>query len=547
MKIQILQGINLENNVSTIKIELDAQIQTDIIDKIKSYHPIFLKSYDINKNIIIIQSKLPHLWREIAKILNELAIQKISETDARKLILGHIIKKQINSMSTISVLEVADKLGEEITQFLVPEGIFKRFGEARYNRQYLIGCCKRSTITLSFSSCRDSQLARQIQGDKYLTNTLLDRLSMPSSAWEIVESEEHLNEIFDKYKKPIVLKPTSLTGGNGVYTGLNTLEETVEAYKKILEILKHNNKNKIMIQEQIEGEDYRLLVINSQLEAVTKRIPAFVVGNDKNTIEELLNEANADPRRDTNNPTHILKPIKINTQLEEYLHEQGLNLQSVPGNEIKVFVRKIASMSQGGITQDFTEKVHPQIKYLAESIASTLKAYVLGIDVICKDISKPLDGKNGFVIEVNTMPEAYLNMFPILGPQRPQIAQKFVEGLLGHLRPTPRVVVLGELQDSETSKKEHKVGIYSNGNIYIDGELIKENVQIDKAVQSLKLNSYLEKIILNYKSIEEVEKYGLGFDIIDELHIQKRLLEDKKLASWIENVDKNLIKKINIY
>jgi D-alanine-D-alanine ligase-like ATP-grasp enzyme len=547
MKIQILQGINLENNVSTIKIELDAQIQTDIIDKIKSYHPIFLKSYDINKNIIIIQSKLPHLWKEIAMVLNEFATEKISEKDARKLILGHIIKKQINSMSTISVLEVADKLGEEITQFLVPEGIFKRFGEARYNRQYLIGCCKRSTITLSFSSCRDSQLARQIQGDKYLTNTLLDRLSMPSSAWEIVESEEHLNEIFDKYKKPIVLKPTSLTGGNGVYTGLNTLEETVEAYKKILEILKHNNKNKIMIQEQIEGEDYRLLVINSQLEAVTKRIPAFVVGNDKNTIEELLNEANADPRRDTNNPTHILKPIKINTQLEEYLHEQGLNLQSVPGNEIKVFVRKIASMSQGGITQDFTEKVHPQIKYLAESIASTLKAYVLGIDVICKDISKPLDGKNGFVIEVNTMPEAYLNMFPILGPQRPQIAQKFVEGLLGHLRPTPRVVVLGELQDSETSKKEHKVGIYSNGNIYIDGELIKENVQIDKAVQSLKLNSYLEKIILNYKSIEEVEKYGLGFDIIDELHIQKRLLEDKKLASWIENVDKNLIKKINIY
>jgi len=78
MKIQILQGINLENNVSTIKIELDAQIQTDIIDKIKSYHPIFLKSYDINKNIIIIQSKLPHLWKEIAMVLNEFATEKIS-------------------------------------------------------------------------------------------------------------------------------------------------------------------------------------------------------------------------------------------------------------------------------------------------------------------------------------------------------------------------------------------------------------------------------------------------------------------------------------
>ncbi len=39
-----------------------------------------------------------------------------------------------------------------------------------------------------------------------------------------------------------------------------------------------------MIQEQVPGEDYRLLVIDGKLEVVTKRIPAFVIGDGKHTI-----------------------------------------------------------------------------------------------------------------------------------------------------------------------------------------------------------------------------------------------------------------------
>jgi D-alanine-D-alanine ligase-like ATP-grasp enzyme len=551
MKIQILQGINFENSVTTIKIDLDADIKTTILEEIKKYHPVFLKHYEINKTSIIIQSKLPNLWKEIARVFNNLAIKKITEKEARKLILEGIIKKQINSMSTLSILDVADKLNEEISQFLVGKGILRRFGELRYNRQYLIGCGRKSTVTLSFSSCKDSQLARQIQGDKYLTNMLLDRLNMPSAPWEIVESEDHLEEIFNKYKKPVVLKPTSLTGGNGVYTGINTIAEAKKAYININEILnnfiKNQKRGKIMIQEQVEGEDYRLLIINSKLEAVTKRIPAFVIGDGESTVEELINQTNADPRRDIHNPTHILKPIKINAPLQQYLQEQNLNLSSVPPKGKKILLRKIASMSQGGITEDFTDKVHKQIKYLAESIATSLRVYVLGIDVICKDISKPLDAENGYIIEVNTMPEAYLNMFPVLGPQRPQIAQKFLEGLLGHLKPTQRVVMLGELELDKMAQKDCNTGIFTKKEIFINNESIKKNVKFNEAMPSLKLNSFLEKIVFHFQDIHEVEKYGFGFDIIDELHVQKRLLENKKLSSWIENINKNLIKKVVMY
>ncbi len=513
MKTQILQGQNLENKHTTIKITLDQspkQLTVEIIKKINSFHPIFLKKYEIKDKTITIQSKLPHLWKEIAKIFN-------TNNEEEKAL--EIIKKQIKSMSTISVLEVADEMQEEISQFLVEDEIIDKFGYSKYNRQYCIGCGKRSAIAISFSTTKDSQIARQLQSDKFLTNTLLHRLKIPNAPWEIIESEEHLKEIFSKYTKPIVIKPTSLTGGRGVHTKIEKLEDALNAYKNIKDI-SDNKQNQTMIQEQINGQDYRILTINGKVEAVTKRIPAFVVGDGQKTIKELIEEINKDPRRNIYNPTHILKPIKIDEALINYLQEQNLNLKHIPKKNEKIFVRKVASMSQGGITEDFTDKVNKQIIYISETLAHSLRAYVLGIDVICKDITKPLTKENGGIIEVNTMPEAYLNMFPVLGPQRGQIAKKLIEGLLRDLK-TKKVVILGgDLEKAKEKIKNLKgnTGLYSSNTIYINNETIEKNVETDKAVQALKINSYLDNIVLHYRTKQEVEKYGFGFDKIDNFY-----------------------------
>ena len=541
MKIQILQGINLENNVTTVKILFDKELKTTIIDEIKNYHPIFLKSYTLNKNSLQIQTKLPNLWREIAKVLN----QNITEKEMKQIILEKIIRKQIKSMSTISTLDIADKMNEEITAFLVDEEVFTEFGFAQFNRQYCIGCGVRSAITVSSGSSKDSQLAKQIQTNKYLTNILIDRLNMPTASWEEIKSEEHLKKIFNKYNKPVVIKPTSLTGGHGVNTNIKTIDQAITAYKNVIYVLENETKgaqkNKIIIQQQVQGDDYRLLVINGKLEAATKRIPAFVLGDGKSTIKELIEKINKDPKRDLNDPTHTLKPILIDKALIAFLQEQNLNLKYIPKNNKKITIRKVASMSQGGITEDFTEKTHKNIKHLAESLAQSLRAYVLGVDVICKDISKPLDINNGAIIEVNTMPESYLNMFPVLGPQRPQIAQKFVEGLLD--KPVRKIAAIGgklEQIKKLTLPLKGNTGIYSSNSLYINGLLIKKNTPIEKARQALKINAYLNNIVFHYETIDEVKQHGLGFDYINTLYISKNLKETIKTfeKKFINNIVK---------
>lgn len=554
MKTQILQGINLENKITTIKIELDdtqnkSEIKT-IIEKIQNFHPLFLKTYTLEQNKITMQSKLPKLWREIAKIFNQLAINKITKEIAEDFILNTIIKKQVLSMSTIPTLYAAQNLNYEITQFYTNGEIVTQ--NSSFNRHYCIGSGKRSHIVVSFAGTGDSHIAQKTQKDKWTTNTIIERLGLPIAKWQIFSDKEELAKIFDNYKKPFVIKPVGLVGGHGVTTDIKTIQEAYKAVDIAQGSIDKKDRpdwqTKMMIQEQVFGEDYRILVIGGKFRIATKRIPAFIIGDGVLNIEQLITETNKDPRRDVSNPTHTLKPIKIDEVLIDYLKEQGKTLSTIPAKNERIQVRKPASMSLGGITEDFTDKVHPQIKYICETLASSIHAYTLGVDVICKDISQPLTSDNGSIIEMNTMPEGYLNTFPVVGKQYTEMNEIFVKGLLAPLPEVKHVVIAPneiiskefiveseveeaevDLQNSQNDNlsqkltdlmknkygEEKRIGLYINGKYFIDGILIKSNLATESAREALKLNATLDVIVFAYSDSKEVSENGFGFDKVD--------------------------------
>jgi len=309
-----------------------------------------------------------------------------------------------------------------------------------------------------------------------------------------------------------------------------------------------------MIQEQVEGEDYRLLVIGGRLQVATKRIPAFVVGDGKSNIKELIEKENSDPRRDTRNPAHILKPIKIDKPLIQYLKDQNLTLDSVPQKEERVPVRKVASMSQGGITQDFSDDVSKEIKATVESIASSMHSFTLGVDVMCKDISKPLTRENGAILEVNTMPEMYLNLYPVLGERRDYVADIYIDELLKE-NTCKRFVVIGQNKDDIATilrkksiiKKDQNIGEIMDNRYIIDGMQIISELDKWRAISAIKCNSLLDAIIIHHRDWNDVKEYGLGFDYIDSLFITKEMSNDKEEMKIMKRYKrKKLINNIKI-
>lgn len=538
MQITVLQGVNLENITTTIKIECDSAPNTVLVEEIKELHPIFLEDYKVEGNTLSIQSKLPHLWKEIAVAINNYSKAEWSYDLTKSFIFQTAIKQQILSMSTIPILRAAHELGYETTQYFIEEGFTPEGVLKKYNRYYAVGVGQESETVISIASSKDSNLAKMVQQDKWLTNIVLDRLKLPIAKWQLVPNREDLKKLHDDYRKPYVIKPVGLTGGHGVTTNIDTLEQAHYAYDFATKSVESKDRKdwqkKIMIQEQVFGNDYRILVIDGKMQIATQRIPAHIIGDGESSIKKLIQKINTDPRRDISKPTHILKPIVIDDSLINYLKEQNLTIESIPQKDQKVMVRKVASMSQGGITEDYTQRVHPQIRYIVESAAKSLHAFALGVDIICKDISQPLDPENGSIIECNTMPESYLNAFPVIGDQYPDIGKVVINGLIGKKKRTNKYVYIGSSEvlfntflKLNTNANE-TYGVYRSNNILINSQIINSNVQDWKAIESLKLNASLETIILNYKSIDEVEQTGLGFDNIDLLVIEKDLEKDER-------------------
>ena len=561
---KILHGINLESQFTTIKIPLDGDNLSDItklLDHIASYHPIFITEYLLSPAQLTIKSKLLSIWKEAEEYIQKLNNREITYKEAFDFINDTIIARRVKSMSSISILEAAQRRNLEITPTIhgkeVIEGIEKGYVGV-FNRYYTLGCGKGSHITASIVSSKDSYFAHKIQKDKWSSNLFIERLGLPSLKWEILESEEDIDKNFKDYSKPVVIKPTGLTGGKGVTVNINTVEEAKRAFsiaKKVIDSkVRASWQAKIMMQEQVQGEDYRLLVINGKLEIATKRVPAFIVGDGKQTIKELIEETNRDPRRDITNPSHILKPIVIDEPLINLLKSKNLTLESIPKKDEQIFVRNIASMSQGGTTEDFTDSVGEEIRLIVESIAQSLHIFALGIDILCKDISKPLTKENGTILEINMMPEAYLNLFPTQGKQREYVAEKFIDALLEQ-NSCKKYVLIGQSRDDISTilrkkrviKKHESVGEIIGDKYYINRLLINEGVDRENLLDAIKCNASLDVIILHYRDWSEVSEHGLGFDHIHTLYITKENSKNREYMKILKGYKRmRLINKIKI-
>ena len=88
--------------------------------------------------------------------------------------------------------------------------------------------------------------------------------------------------------------------------------------------------------------------------AVLNRVPANVVGDGKQTIQELINMKNKQRRK---NPRLFSCLIKVDYEIENILAKRGLSLNSVPGLSEIVYLREKSNISTGGELQRFNRRI----------------------------------------------------------------------------------------------------------------------------------------------------------------------------------------------
>jgi cyanophycin synthetase len=255
-------------------------------------------------------------------------------------------------------------------------------------------------------------IATEIAQDKSLTKQLLSDCFIPVPNGIVAETESELLDRLGEIQTPLVVKPLDGNHGNGVSIGITTPIEAVKSFQ-----IAKKFSDSVLIEEYCPGIDYRVLVVNGKVVAAAERIPPFVVGDGKSSIENLIQELNLDPRRGEGHE-NILTKISIDGILLQCLSDQSLTPQSIPQIGKKIILRKNANLSSGGSARDVTDFVHPEVRSACERAARIVGLDICGIDLIHTDISKPIE--QGFkIIEVNAGPGLRMHLAPSEGQVRP--------------------------------------------------------------------------------------------------------------------------------
>jgi cyanophycin synthetase len=195
--------------------------------------------------------------------------------------------------------------------------------------------------------------------------------------------------------------------GKGITTNIKTLPEALTAYK----FASQYKGSYVIAEEHINGHDHRILILGGKYIAGLKRMPPFIIGDGKNTIEELVTIEN-EKRKES---TAIAKEILLDEAAMDYLNSQSLTLKSIPNINQEVYLRMVGNICSGGISENVTTMVHPSIIELCENIGAYLNMDILGVDVITTDISLSLSETGGKITEINANPDIDMHTAPYIG------------------------------------------------------------------------------------------------------------------------------------
>ena len=265
-----------------------------------------------------------------------------------------------------------------------------------------------------------SAIAESISCDKELTKSLLAACGVPIPEGRIAHDADDAWQAAQDIGLPVVVKPRDGNHGRGVSTDLRTQKEIEDAFG-----IAEKEGGGVMVERFVPGDEHRLLVVGGRVVAAAKGETAWVVGDGRASIAELIDrQLNSDPRRGPSEDYPLgLILLEDDPAVVLELKRQGYAPESVPAAGKKVLIQR-----NGNIANDVTNFVHPDVDAAASLAARVVGLDIAGIDVVAEDISRPLADQRGAIVEVNAGPGLHMHLMPADGKPRP-VGQAIVNSL----------------------------------------------------------------------------------------------------------------------
>jgi cyanophycin synthetase len=425
-----------------------------------------------------------------------------------------------------------------------------QFGHGRYGRRI------QATVT---SETR--HIAVEIASDKEETNKLLGDLGLPVAQQRMVYTEDEAGRAAERMGFPVVVKPLNANHGRGVSIRLMDKEAVRAAFTHARE-----HSRTVLVESFIEGLDHRLLVVDGELIAASKRVPGHVQGDGVHTVRQLMEEVNRDPRRGIGHEK-VLTQLVLDHQALRLLEDRGYTPDSVPPKDELVYLRSTGNLSTGGTAVDVTDLIHPDNREMAVRAAKAIGLDVAGVDFLTTDISESFRVTGGAICEVNAAPGFRMHVSPSEGTPR-DVAGPVLDMLFPPGRPSriPIAAVTGTNGKTTTVRMiahvlklaGHHVGLATTDAVYIDGHktvegdmtgpqaarMILRDPSVDVAVLETARGGLLRRG-LGYRRCNvgavlnvQADHLGLkGIDTLEDLAKVKRILIEVARDTAVLNAD----------
>lgn len=383
-----------------------------------------------------------------------------------------------------------------------------------------------------------SAIAVETADGKTEVKRYLENAGIPVPKGQVVTTEAEALDAFEQIGTAVVVKPDVGNHGNGSTINVTNIEQLKKAFQEAQAYY-----SDVIVEEYVQGGDYRILVIDGKFVAAATREPAHVVGNGKDSIQALIQTVNADPRRGFGHEK-VLTQIEIDPMTERLLALKGLTLADCPAEGEKVYLKATANLSQGGTATDVTDAVNPEIRLMAERAAQIIGLDCVGIDALALDISLPLRQSGLKVVEVNAAPGFRMHLEPTYGPSR-NVAKPLVDMLfpLGY-KQVPVIAITGTNGKTTTAKlithslkyAGKKVGLACTTGIAIDGNFVLSGDYSGPEGAGIVVREpSIDHIVLEVARGGIVRR-GLGVDEVD-VGVLLNIGSDHLGTDWIETQD----------
>lgn len=210
---------------------------------------------------------------------------------------------------------------------------------------------------------------------------------------------------------PVVLKPLHGAQGQGVVTGIADAADLEWAFQDVASSTFADDD--IIVEEQIEGEAYRIIVVGERAVSALISRRGAVTGDGERTVRQLVEDRQLLRQQ---NPHLMSRPISIDDRMQHLLTRQQAGLDDVLGHGRTVEFTYGSNTHLGGEPAQVLKEVHPTILEASVRAVQALPGLGFGgVDFLVPDIRRPLTDQRAAICEINSLPAVDSHEYPLYG------------------------------------------------------------------------------------------------------------------------------------